>query len=39
VELIEPSLYLRMHPDAPAAFADALEATLDLPASRTCTRP
>ena len=28
VELIEPSLYLRMHPDAPAAFADALEHRL-----------
>ena len=26
VELIEPSLYLRMHPDAPARFADAIEA-------------
>jgi glutathione synthase/RimK-type ligase-like ATP-grasp enzyme len=25
VELIEPSLYLRMHPGAPAAFANALE--------------
>ncbi len=26
VELIEPSLYLRMHPDAPSNFADALDA-------------
>ncbi len=34
VELIEPSLYLRMHPDAPSAFADALEAALDHPAPR-----
>ena len=28
VELIEPSLYLRMHPGAPAAFANALETAL-----------
>lgn len=28
VELIEPSLYLRMHPKAPANFADALDAAL-----------
>lgn len=27
-ELIEPSLYFRMHPDAPRNFADAVEATL-----------
>jgi len=26
LELIEPSLYLRMHPDAPKRFADALTA-------------
>ncbi len=26
VELIEPSLYLRMHPDAPSNFVDALDA-------------
>ncbi|HYW52171.1 MAG TPA: hypothetical protein VE861_16260 [Gemmatimonadaceae bacterium] len=28
VELIEPSLYFRMHPQAPANFADALERLL-----------
>ena len=27
-ELIEPSLYLRMHPDAPRRFADALQTAL-----------
>jgi hypothetical protein len=27
-ELIEPSLYFRMHPDAPRHFADAIEARL-----------
>jgi hypothetical protein len=27
-ELIEPSLYFRMHPDAPRSFADAVEARL-----------
>ncbi len=28
VELIEPSLYFRMHPDAPANFANAIEGLL-----------
>jgi hypothetical protein len=27
-ELIEPSLYLRMHPDAPRRFSEALQAAL-----------
>ena len=26
LELIEPSLYLRMHPQAPARFAEAIDA-------------
>ena len=29
LEAIEPSLYFRMHPDAPRRFADAVEAWLD----------
>ncbi len=34
-EVIEPSLYFRMHPDAPRNFADALEARLRRTAHRS----
>lgn len=38
LELIEPSLYFRMHADAPANFADALACWADLSASQPVQR-
>ena len=31
LEVVEPNLFFEMHPDAPANFADALEARLEAP--------